>query len=550
MTMDQAATELEQYIADREDSGKLQAFVRSMNQVGGTLTLVQVDAAKDLAKTIVKLAESLDISDVAKTDEQLGLITQCIFVLPRYLEYLLQTQKALPVLLIPQINEVRKSLKLAPFYDSHFFEPNFERPLLREGSAKHPQADDLAALIKRIRHMYQLGLLGVLQKKQVKPSLGMMLRSMERMSIIQGGAKLYPLWYLAARAVEKIASEGLEITHSRKRVLSALDRELKQAIKGSVAESLTPAHKDLLGELLYILALSGSEDAKTNALLKHFDLAALPYSDAEIRKEREALKGPSADTLQSMAAVLHDELKLAKEILERASEGGISQSEDLNRLIDTLQKVAEILAIVGLVAPGAALKKEITNVVLWHKQGQLGSDDELLHIADVLLYVESAVSSMGNHNLSDDRLAKANNLERKDVMAQSQLAEAEIIVIGEAESGLSLVKRALSSFAESGYDRAHINNVSVTLNAIRGVMAMLALPRGEAVVSGCIDFVETTLLEPDASPAMDQLLETFADAVISLEYYLDGIKGELHRDDKVLEIAEESLTALGFPVVG
>ena len=43
-------------------------------------------------------------------------------------------------------------------------------------------------------------------------------------------------------------------------------------------------------------------------------------------------------------------------------------------------------------------------------------------------------------------------------------------------------------------------------------------------------------------------LETFADAVISLEYYLDAVKTDKKADDSVLEVAEESLEALGHAV--
>jgi len=43
-------------------------------------------------------------------------------------------------------------------------------------------------------------------------------------------------------------------------------------------------------------------------------------------------------------------------------------------------------------------------------------------------------------------------------------------------------------------------------------------------------------------------LETFADAIISLEYYLDALKLNKNADTSVLQIGEESLQALGYPV--
>jgi hypothetical protein len=172
----------------------------------------------------------------------------------------------------------------------------------------------------------------------------------------------------------------------------------------------------------------------------------------------------------------------------------------------------------------------------------------MIDVADVVLYVESTISGLQMSNLSDERLTKANSIARKDIIASSQLAEAELVVLKEAESGLSLVKRALNSFAESNYDRGHIKNVAATLNSVRGGMAVLSLKRASKVVAACAAFVDDTLLHNDQPAALQHLLETFADAVIGLEYYLDAVKTDKNAGDNVLEVAEESLEALGHPV--
>ena len=57
------------------------------------------------------------------------------------------------------------------------------------------------------------------------------------------------------------------------------------------------------------------------------------------------------------------------------------------------------------------------------------------------------------------------------------------------------------------------------------------------------------MLESNQMPP-EQLLETLADALTSLEYYLEG-GAVLRRDDSrvsVLDLASESVRALGMPV--
>jgi hypothetical protein len=262
----------------------------------------------------------------------------------------------------------------------------------------------------------------------------------------------------------------------------------------------------------------------------------------------EFLKGPSVNTINSMAAVLTDELHSTKNILERAAQSGAELLTESPELLDTLKKIADILAIVGLVSPSNSLKQEIEKIQRWQTSGEAVNASDLLGVADTLLYVESTIAGLGKSNLSDEKLAKINALSRDDVMSNNQIAEAEKLVIDEVESGLSMVKRALSAFSESNYDKAHISNISATLDSVRGGLFVLGLPRAAKVIAGCIKFIDESLLEGEQQAAIQHMMDTFADAIISLEYYLDSLKVDKNADTDVLRIAEESLEALGYKV--
>jgi len=300
---------------------------------------------------------------------------------------------------------------------------------------------------------------------------------------------------------------------------------------------------------LFVLALAHKSTDKSKVILGAFGVSSLGYSDQELRSEREALKGPSINTVSSVAAVLTDEIRAIKEILENASQANDKGLPEYTGLAAHLAKVADILSVVGLVSASNTLKEEIERIEGWAERAEPADAKELIDVADSLLYVESTVSGLETLNLSDEKLSQANSLARKEVIASSQLAEAENVVFVEAEAGLALVKRALNSFAESNYDHGHIRNVGATLNTIRGGMVMLNLARAAAIVVACVEFIDETLLVNDQPVAIQQLLETFADAVIGLEYYLDAVKNDRNSDDSVLAIAEESLQALGHRVV-
>lgn len=547
-TIEQAAVNLEQFTNDRANGELLQDCIDGIKQIRGTLSLIQLKGVDLLADELVEHITDITLDAEAKNDRKLELLTSAFFMLPRYLEYCTQTSRSMAMLLIPYINELRLARKVPPLPESYYFD--FEPPQINHAPVLPVLVpdEDISALVRRLRHMYQTGLLKVLQGAQIKPSLGMMGRALERLEGVTGESQLSNLWWLAGAVLTAMSEEKLQLIKGRKLLLSALDREIKRLQFEGKAVLSRPADKALIKELLYLVALSNLQNDKTKAIAAAYGMKPLGYSEAELLREMEFLKGPSANTLNSMAAVLSDELRSTKNILERAAQGGPELINDSPELLETLKKVAEILAVVGLVSPSNSLKQEIERIAHWQQTKAAITADELLGVADTLLYVESAISGLGKINLSDEKLAHINALSRDDVMANSQIAEAEQLVIEEAESGLAMVKRALSAFIESNYDKGHIKNIIGTLDTVRGGMFVLGLPRAAKVVAGCLQFIDESLLQNEQQAAVQHMLETFADAIISLEYYLDSIKLDKNADTSVLQIAEESLEALGYKV--
>jgi hypothetical protein len=547
-TIEQSAIRLEQFSLDRTNGELLQNCIDGIKQIRGILSLIQLKGIDLLAEELVEHINDITLGDDLVIDRKLELLTSAFFMLPRYLEFCTQTARSMALLLIPHINELRQARRAVVLPESYYYPfvpPGIKRTVTQAPSA--PQ-EDLSVLVRRLRHMYQAGLLKVLHGHQLKPSFGIMCRALERLESVCGATPLGNLWWLANATFTAISEEGLRITKSRKMLCSALDREIKRLqFEGKAVFNREP-HQSITKELLYLLSLSRSKTEKSRSALKAYSMPSLPYTDAELAREMEFLNGPSANTINSMVSVLTDELHTTKNILERASQGGAELLTESPELLDTLKKVAEILAIVGLVSPSNSLKQEIEKIQHWRTTGRAVSPTELLGVADTLLYVESTIAGLGKTNLSDEKLAKINALTRDDAMANNQIAEAEKLVIDEAESGLAMVKRALSAFAESNYDKAHISNISPTLDTVRGGMFVLGLPRAAKVVAGCMAFIDETLLENEQQAAVQHMLETFADAIISIEYYLENLKEDKNADTEVLRIAEESLEALGYGV--
>ncbi len=549
-TIEEAARNLEKFVNSQEDGEALQASVECMGQITGTLRLIEFRGAELLAQELLATANEISPgNNGSKFERCLEVVSSTFFVLTRYLEFVQQTERKVPVLLIPQINELRKLRAEPALPECHFFSVNLNSaPPLPVVEPLELGGQSFASLVRRIRHMYQIGLLGLLKENQLKNSVAMMRRALKRFRRLTDNDKpLALLWWLADVALDVLVAQKMQIIETRKMLFGRLDRIIRQVEKSGEAAFDAVPPKAMIKELVYLIALSRGESEDVKSIVSAYGLQRFPYTDQDLASERDLLNGPSAHTVSSLANVLQTELANTKKVLEGASQSSIQRIDDIDSFVATLQKVAEILAIVGLVSASNTLKNELKRIEDWKGKDEL-EQTEMDEVANTLLYLESTVSSIETTKLSDEKLEMANKVAQREIIASGELAEAKRIVLAESEAGISLTKRALSSFAESDFDTGHIRNIGKTLNTVRGGMQMLKCDRAALILERCAQFVDETLMDQDPPPAIKEMLETFADSIISVEYYLNSATASLQMDDSVLQLAEESLEALGYPV--
>ena len=224
-------------------------------------------------------------------------------------------------------------------------------------------------------------------------------------------------------------------------------------------------------------------------------------------------------------------------------ERGTAQSEVLGSLHLILARLEKTLAMVGLSAAANSLKKHLHVVESW-TDCKTVDDGALLALADALLYVESMVSGLerGERQAQSQKNEPVNEAES---FAKHQLLEARIVVNDEAKSGLSLAKRAITAYLESDGDKMHLANVPSSLFNVRGGLLFLDQERAAEQVGACARYIQQNMLEATVTPS-EHMLDTLADALSSLEYYLEGgVLLHAKENRSVLDLADESLRALG-----
>ncbi|MBM7062033.1 ferrous iron transporter B [Pseudomonas sp. UL073] len=538
-TMEEAEQSLEHFIAERHNGSLLQQAVEGLHQVRGTLSLIELAGAELLAQEVLQQATDIPAGAGEERDGQLSALSNALHVLRRYLENVESHRQELPELLLPAINDLRQAGGQASLPESFFFSARLDQVRPATASRALEPAARLEQ-IRQLRHMYQVGLLGFLRDHNPQAGIKLMARAFARLDSLFAGEASGRLIWVAAAALEAQVDGQLLPRKSRKQLFSRLDRELKQLLGNAQYD----APRNLLKELLYLVALADSRGPLATQVRETFGLATLPFTDQLLEEEYQRLSGPGQAVMRSLSSAIREELNSIKDLIDLI-ERGTHESESFASLHSLLARQSKTLSMVGLGSASAALSAQLPTVNGW-VEAQAADLPSMNKLADAVLFVESMVANLERGERRQIREAAPG--QEVESFAQHQLVEARIVVVDEAQAGLALAKRAITSYLEANGDKLHLANVPFSLQAVRGGLWFLGQERAAQLIGACADYIQKQMLETPQMPS-EQMLETLADALTSLEYYLEG--GGVLRPEAnpgVLDLAAESVRALGRPV--
>ena len=260
-------------------------------------------------------------------------------------------------------------------------------------------------------------------------------------------------------------------------------------------------------------------------------------------EHRRHLYGPGVDVLRSFSDAIKEELTELKDRLDIVERGIDPDTTELSTIAASLERVGNSLLILDLHQLSALAREEAGKLRGWEEKGALPSESELYSVADAVLNIEEAVQHLASYGITAETDKLAQKVRRSD---QSVYVQEALIVLGdEASSALTLAKQAITAFLESDFDKLHLANVPVTLRSIEGGMKLLDDEGAADVIARLTDCIETQLLNAH-QPPNNQVLEALADAITSLEYYIEGLGVNENRNPELLKLAETSLRDVGI----
>lgn len=537
--------------ADDFDKGEanLETCCHSVHQIGGVCRLVGMPAAAMLADEMEAMMKTLGKKEGAIKEACLEGLGQGVTMLSRYLSYVQLSQKLMPEILLPTINEIRLINNKSRLPENYFFEfSSAAGELLKKLpgiSNENAETDrkQLAAYSSRLRHMYQVGLLGVIKNENLKPNLKLMSRALNRLIKLCGDVKVVPLWQLGVGMIESFQDGDVAVNRNRKMLLGKLDRELKRLFHETDDVLDSEPEEDLVKECIYVISLgqnTGQLQYKTSLGLDN------RLSDKAIRTHLMCMTGPDGSAITAVVTALIEELTSIKEALDLSNRGRLE--EQLDELVEKLFQIANTLKLLEL-------EKISEDIIAWTdklsalKNGEEAAAEEIFsNVADLLFRIENSVNHMITAKLSGSEEELDSEKDQEEKISSTIFDEASAIVVKECRLGITHAKNAITSYMDSNWDVSHLVDVPQILNSVGGALLYLKLSRAALIFNESRVFVQDRLLKEDAEKPNAQMMETLADALSSIDYYLEGLEDQKPIGDNVLLIAEESMNELGYPV--
>lgn len=549
-----ASLALQKHLEQPEETESLNECLKGLNQIRGALKLTQFYGAHELADAMQVTLERLEAGQAGNETRCLEALSEGFLLLPRFIEFSINHKQAIPILLENNINLLKAACQLELVAETQFSEFSYQNCEgdTPGGELTKPQ-ESLESVIRRLRHMYQVGLLAIIKSGYSEKQAQLLARAIERIRPYLDSGDMAELFWLTGIVVNALAEGRLSGSLARTRLLARIDRVLRAIATDKETGLQQGIEDDLLEQLLFLVALAKSDNEDYLLVTSRYQLPEASLTDCGIRQLREQMQGPNSKTVKSMILAVKEELLMAKDIFEIAAQQDVSASEgDLNKALKALQRLTEVFKVVDLGAAAQTLGDITAKVQAWVNDNAEVDRDDLVELAESIVHVESTLSNLEASGFNAQALHQVSGLVPQHDTSNSHLADAELSVLQEAQSSIALSKRAISSYIESNYQAEHIANVGTTLHSVKGGVSVLNLPRASAVLDACIAFIDKELpnISNESAERSEELLATLADALIAIEYYLDEVINQRDADDNVLGVAEKSLEALGYLSAG
>lgn len=544
-TMRSAHLALEDCVDGRGGSAALVRAGELLHQVRGALQITETYGAALLAEEMELGCKYLAGLRAGKGREDgLDALTRAMVQLPAYIERLLGGGRDIALVLLPMLNDLRAARGEPLLSEGTLLLLNMSpNQAARSAGARSGNGEDPIADATRLRPKFQLALLGWIKGGDTQRHLETLAGVMARLEGSATRDDMYQLWWVAGAVLEGLREGGLETSVALKRLLGQIDRQIKFVIDEGVAAFDQHPIDDLLNNLLYYVARASSTGSRISDIRAAFNLAELLPGDEQVELAREALSAPSVKLMQTVAAAIREDLARVKDVLDIYVRTGMNNPAELVPQLELLKKISDTLGVLGLGELRGDIDGEIDRLKTVVAHGGVASDEVILDIASTLLRVEDRLDQQLVQLIKPrpDAGTPTADMPPQEAANYQQVAES---VMRECIINLARIKETVGQSLTSQVPSQGLDSIPSLIRGIKAGLMMLNKTRAMEVVDRVGRLITLMLQGGGATRLAQKETDRLADAIVSIEYYMETVKAGRTEPWYMLDNAEACLAVL------
>ncbi|MAT66250.1 MAG: hypothetical protein CMN57_11475, partial [Gammaproteobacteria bacterium] len=540
-TLRQARQALEAFVEDPEDDSQLRFCSAHLHQVSGTLQMVEFYGASMLAEEMERLLLALQKGGIAQKDEALELLMRGILQLPDYLDRLIAGYQDIPLVLLPLLNDLRAVQGESLVSENALFSPDIDAALPQSALAETGDAA-LDELARGQRHAYQVALLGWFRGRDVAASLEQMETVLARLQAASASPQARRLWWIARGLVQSLRADRLEVSMATKLLLGQVDRQIKRVIDAGEAVLQQEPPVELLKNLLFYVARAEGAAGMAAEIQATYRLVDLLPDEEQMEQARQSLSGHNLELMATVTAAIKEDLARIKDALDVCLRSSERDPAALAPAAETLDRVGDTLGMLGM---GALRKQIVEQAGMMHAMvdGSREIDDDLLmQAASAVLYVESSLEGLLHGDVRQADFADESR-QIEAMVPESEFNQVRGVVAEEAIRDIARAKDSILQYIETPDNFTLLEPVPALFNQIKGSLLLLNESHAAELLAQVADFVDEQMLAQQRRLSETEL-DQLADAISSIEYFLENLQERKVFSGSILDVARDSLRQL------
>lgn len=536
-TLEQAQQAINSFADDESDKTQIHFCANCMHQISGTMQILEFAGASLLAQEMEALAEAIGDETVESNEAAYEEFLSAVMRLRSYLARYSEGKADLPVLLLPTINSIRTCRKAEPLGAGDLIKIEVEGVTAPEAPQTTQLDGDIVAEVKSMRMKFQQSLLGVMREIDTGANIQQMESITQKLWGLGERVPYNSLWWVATVFLSHVEPLLTEQKNSIKGLFGQLDRRIRELIEQNVNAE---GEKKLLANMLFYVAQMDSDDQAVKDVQNKFKLNQLLESLGDFEAETEQLEGPGAESLKIALGAINQDLTEIKESLDLYIRTKSLDDEPLEEMLPVMQKISDTLAMLGLTESRDIVEQKMKAVSDLVDGTQTDRHQGLVSIAETVLKLEDYIQramSMDSHQL-------AKETKGSDISDSLQLVNARYQLVQESRGNLYKVKDAITDYLDESHNIRRLERVPELLSDVEGALNFAQLDHLHEVVQKTNRFISKYLIS-EKVVLSDNEVETLADALSSVDYYLEGLMSSgLHGLPIVLQRAVNSIEEL------